>query len=295
MRTCQRRPRPCCCHCPVETAQTAATQTLHNCLTVSVASFLLPSPLYTPLSSPATLRKPLIVYYDFCFCLLLVLFFLWRVVVVVFVVFFAQLSYKLSIAVGANWQSFRSLSLPLSINFVFAIPPTHSRWVFRVSLPSVCRTQRHRDQETKTKRQRLMKMASHSHSPFLHPPSLSNFHSHSHSAFGFGCGFVARTNIFNKLRVAVTKCALIGKSAVENCQKRRAESSLGPATGREGVVKRGKVLEWKGKIQYFRDSAACCQLVVVASWQTHKFHGDSRGSAHLEAPWESEREWERDR
>lgn len=100
---------------------------------------------------------------------------------------------------------------------------------------------------------------------------------------------MARTNIFNKLRVAVTKCALIGKSAVENCQKRRAESSLGPATGRqEGVgrssVERGKVLEWKGKIQYFRDSAACCQLVVVASWQTHKFHGDSRGSAHLEAP-----------
>lgn len=177
MRTCQRRPRCCCCHCPVETAQTAATQTLHNCLTVSVASSLLPC--------PATLRKPLIVYYDFCFCLLLVLFFLWRVVVVVvLVVFFAQLSYKLSIAVGANWQIF-SLSfspfLSLSINFVFALPPTHSRWLFRVSLPSVCRTQRHRDEETKTKRQRLMKMASHSHSPFLHPPSLSNFHSHSDS------------------------------------------------------------------------------------------------------------------
>lgn len=47
---------------------------------------------------------------------------------------------------------------------------------------------------------------------------------------------MARTNIFNKLRVAVTKCALIGKSAVENCQKRRAESSLGPATGREEGV-----------------------------------------------------------
>jgi len=86
---------------------------------------------------------------------------------------------------------------------------------------------------------------------------------------------VARTNIFNKLRVAVTKCALIGKSAVENCQKRRDEQ--------EGKGSQGKNCWRKGKIQYFRDSAECCQLVVAVSWQTHKFHGNSSGSAHLEA------------
>lgn len=151
MRTCQRRPRPCCCHCPVETAQTAATQTLHNCLTVSVASFLLPSPLYTALSCPATLRKPLIVYYDFCFCLLLVLFFLWRVVVVVFVVFFAELSYKLSIAVGANWQIFSlSFSPSLLTSCSHSLPHTLAEFFECLCPLSVA----HKDIETERQRQR---------------------------------------------------------------------------------------------------------------------------------------------
>lgn len=137
---------------------------------------------------------------------------------------------------GANWQIL-ALSLTLSLSFSFSLSPTilcfptsHSHADYFECLCPLSA-----DTGAKTKRQRLMKMASHSDSP-----SAIAFEFSFSFRFGFGCGFVARTNIFNKLRVAVTKCALIGKSAVENCQKRRAESSLGGGGGECGKCSIGR-------------------------------------------------------